>query len=470
MNDLGVSMDRWADKKFFFILGDARQGRSWSKEAIRNFLSDMQEMTKKNKSGIPVNAGFDIKEIGGEIYDGGSIIDHMISLICAGMKYPKSFLEPGKSSEGDKAWLAWQVIYGRQQAQLKKAVEHQLWEKHLYCKVGMKRTIPKQGVEKSKQPTEKIYIPQLEWSSEGRWYQETKLKILKDWLNVANPITPQLKIAIEVDAAKTLGYSELTFEDVIKQQIIQTKSDTLQKEIDLITKEMELEALKHAKETQQHLQEPAMLPFVQTPQPEQVESPEKDESDNKEEKSEPSNIEKRLEGGVSLRKKPTRSANKRGIAKPPGGTRQPNTSNESEEKSEEAEEAEQPQRVQVDINVKNEPVKVETITKIDASKIDETLNKFVEKQATLEKKEKELVEKELKLNEKLSKKEIKQTSSDAEKLKAEIDSLKIDVLDGETLIKELRSKLSEKKEQEELDIALKKKKLELLNQWKETSD
>lgn len=476
MNDLGISMDRWADKKYFFILGDARQGRSWSKEAIRNFLNDMSEMTKKNKTGIPVNAGFDVKEIGGEVYDGGSIIDHMISIICAGMKYPKSFLEPGKSSEGDKAWLAWQVIYGRQQANLKRAIEHQLWEKQIYCKVGTKRTIPKQGVEKSKQPTEKIYVPQLEWSSEGRWYQETKLKILKDWLNVANPITPQLKIAIEVDAAKTLGYSELTFEDVIKQQIIQTKSDTLQKEIDLIKKEMELESLQKAMKEKQHLAEPAVLGFVQSPEPE-MES--KSEGGNKEEKEAgPKNpdlpdqmmsIVKRQNGGVSVRKKPTGTANKRGIAKPPGGTRQPNNAGEADE---EVDESFSPQIVQLDINVKNEPLRIETQSnvKIDTKDVDAILTKAVDTELKLDAKAKELAEKEAKLTEELSKKEKKQVSVDAEKLRVQIESLKIDALDSNNLIAELRTKLSEKKEQDELDVTLKKKKLELLNKWKESGD
>ena len=478
MNDLGISMDRWADKKYFFILGDARQGRSWSKEAIRNFLNDMSEMTKKNKTGIPVNAGFDIKEIGGEVYDGGSIIDHMISIICAGMKYPKSFLEPGKSSEGDKAWLAWQVIYGRQQANLKRAIEHQLWEKQLYCKVGTKRTIPKQGVAKTNQPVEKIYVPQLEWSSEGRWYQETKLKILKDWLNVANPITPQLKIAIEVDAAKTLGYSELTFDDVIKQQIIQTKTDTITKEIDLIKKEMELEALQKAKTEKQHLAEPAVLGFVQAPQ-EEVESSSKDGEDKPEGPKNPElpdqqmTIVKRQNGGVSLRKKPTGSANKRGIAKPPGGTRQPNTANESLE-IEEVQEAyiPEPQRVQVDINVKNETLKIETQSNvsIDTKNIDDILTKVVDAEHKLDVKAKLLAEKEAKLNEELTKKEKKQVSGEVDKLIVEIQSLKIDADNANNTITELRGKLSEKKEQEELDIALKKKKLELLNKWKESGD
>lgn len=332
LKDLGISINRWADRKFFFILGDAKQGRSWSPQSVRNFLQDMDEMTKKNKSGIPVNAGFDVKSIGGEVYDGGNVVNDLISLICAGMKYPRTFLEMrgggGAGGESDKMWLAWQVMYGRQQAQLKRAVEYQLWRRHLFCKVGPTRTIKKQGVKPEDQAKSNIYVPKLEWSSEGRWAEETKLKMLKDWLNVANPITPQFKMWLELDAAKTLGYNELSFEEISKQIQIQTHIDSIQKSIDLSKKEMELEAVNKAKEDKTYLDTPAVLTFIQSPAQQAAGKAEQPEGPTL--PSQQVEVAKRQAGGAFVRMKPSGGTSKKGIAKPPGTTRNPKVG-ESEE-------------------------------------------------------------------------------------------------------------------------------------------
>lgn len=331
LGDLGVSIDRWADKKFFFILGDAKQGRRWTPNEIRNFLNDVKTMSTEHKTGIPVPVGFDIKEIGGEVYDGGQIVDQLISLICAGMKFPRTFFEQGKTQEGDKAWLAWMVIYNRYQTQLQSTVEHQLWARHIWCKEGQTRIIPKQRVPKEAQPVEPVYIPKLEWSAKGKWNQEEKLSMLKDWLNVANPITPILKIAIEADAAVTLGYSDLTFDEMMEQIDTWVQTEKINKELELLKKQMELELLQKFKDSKDYKKLIPSIDFASLPEPEppkvkEVIAPDisKDELDTGLPPTQEERLQHRIEGGVSVSKKDNPES-KKGIAKKPGSTREPNS-------------------------------------------------------------------------------------------------------------------------------------------------
>ena len=334
--NLGISFDKWADQKFFFVLGDSKSGRQWAPVHIRNFMKDMNKLSSNNATGIAVPAGFDIKSIGGEVYDGGTIIDNLVSMICSGMRYPKTFLEQGKTNEGDKAWLAWLVVYNRYQSIIKNAIEHQLWKRHLWCKYGMTRTVPKQGVPEEKREVVPIYVPYLEWSSEGRWHRESKLKMLKEWLNTGNPITPIFKIGIEEDAAKTLGYTELSFHNQREQIEIQNKIDIIDSKIMLLEKKMQLEALEKFYEEGRHLEVVPTLKWatkieVKTA----VNDEEKDGEDEKddtivtEEEKKKKELEERwlnrLKGGINIKNKELVEP------RPAGSTRKPNIKKTVEE-------------------------------------------------------------------------------------------------------------------------------------------
>lgn len=364
MTNLGVSFSRWADKKYFFILGDARSGRSWAPENIRNFLNDFGEMAKNNKSGIPVPAGFDVKTIGGEVYDGGAIIGNLISMICGGMKYPRTFLEQGKTQEGDKAWMAWLVAYGRYQSQLKESIQHQLWKRHLYCKYGMKRTIPKQGVPSEKQEIENIYVPRMEWSSEGRWHRETKLTMLKDWLNTANPVTPIFKIGIEEDAAITLGYTELIFEDVRKEVLKQAKIGSTETEIDLLLAQMKLEAVQQAYKKKEHLKEPVILDFVKKEEEEPQEAKPKTIEEELRRRA-----KERQDAGAHRTTKETGKETDKGKSKKQGGTRQPKKAQETELPQPTLEITGVLETTPQDINVKVETTPQEIVVSMDPEQL-----------------------------------------------------------------------------------------------------
>jgi hypothetical protein len=336
--DIGVSINKWSDKKYFFILGDEKTGRTWSPHHVRNFSSDMKKMVDKNGTGMPVPAGFDIRSIGGEggVYDGGKIIDYLLTMIVNGMKYPRAFLEQRNSGEDDKAWLGWLVTYSRDQTQLRRAVENQLWMRHLYCKKGMLRRDSKKGVPIEKQELIPIYVPIMEWSSEGKWHQETKLKMLKTLLDSANPVIPELKTQIERDMAKTLGYSETRFDDADKAVEKNREIDLLEKEIELMKRQMEKELIEQFYENGEHLLMIPIIRFASTPEPEFDESTEEGDTDDSgmsEEEKEareqgaekrPAPMpQKRLKGGVHRSTRDTLNPNERGIAKPQGTTRQP---------------------------------------------------------------------------------------------------------------------------------------------------
>lgn len=310
---VGTSFKRWSDKKYFFILGDPKSGRSWQPVKIREFMHDTKKMIEQGGSAIPVSVGFDIKEIGGEAYAGGSIIDNLISMICGGMRYPRTFLEQGKTQEGDKAWLAWIVTYATHQKLLRRAIEHQLWERQLYCKLGTKQRLSVQGKKIEEQELVSVYVPSMEWKSEGKWHISEKLKQLTSILNVANPVGPELKTEVEADIATTLSYSELDLTNARKILQINQKVGLIEAETDEIKAQMIKESMENAQKKKLHLD---MIPII---------------TGLKEEEPEPENPKRpppvplqRLMGGVSRSKKETGTESTKGVSKPLGGTRQPN--------------------------------------------------------------------------------------------------------------------------------------------------
>ena len=322
---VGVSIQRWSDRKFFFILGSDKTGRSWNPVKIRGFLRDVNELTKEQKTGIAVPAGFDIKDIGGDVFEGGVITDKLISLICSGLKIPRTFFEQGKTQEGDKAWLAWIVTYAREQKLLKRAIEHQLWERHLRCLFGSTRRVPKQGVPQEDQDQIPVFVPSLAWRSEGKWHIQQKIEQLSRILNVANPVSPVLKLDVEEDIADTLGYSELSF-DVAREVLkIEQEIDIIEARQDKLKAQMILESLEQALEKKEHLDMNPMIQGLSQPAPPPAQAPQQGGDREVNPKRPPPNILKRLEGGVSRTTEVTGGTSQKGIAKPQGGTRQPRT-------------------------------------------------------------------------------------------------------------------------------------------------
>jgi len=174
LSAIGINFQRWGNKRYFFIMGTPE--RPWSPPAVKSFLTDTKTMVDKNKMGIPVPAGFDYKSIGGEIFEGTDVINYFFSAIATGMLFPRDFMETGRTQASDKNWRAWLVRIGRLQRQVKRDIEQQLWEPHLWCKYGKTYRIPKKGTPIEKQEQPKQYVPKPVGKQRGVGIFKRKLK------------------------------------------------------------------------------------------------------------------------------------------------------------------------------------------------------------------------------------------------------------------------------------------------------
>jgi len=234
LNAIGINFRRWGNKRYFLIMGTPE--RPFSPTHIQNLLKDTKEMVTKNKMAVAAPAGFDYKEIGGEIFEGRDIIDTMLGIIAAGMGFPKEFLESPRTSASDKSWLAWLVKNGKNQRQLKRAVEQQLWEKHLWCLYGKETRLSKKGVPVDQQKRVPQYVPKMRWKRATLQSTEERIKMLVSLLNTANPITVGVKLAVEKELAKTLGFDDIKF----------PTQEELEKALEKQQREQEAEAKKRA--------------------------------------------------------------------------------------------------------------------------------------------------------------------------------------------------------------------------------
>jgi hypothetical protein len=348
---VGISFKKWSDRKYFFILGSDKTGRSWAPPKVANFLRDVRKMTTEHGTGIAVPSGFEIKDMGGEVFEGSQIIDDLTSLICAGMRYPRTFLEQGKTQEGQSAWLAWIVTYAGHQKLLRRTIEHQLWARHLFCLMGGTTTkVSRQGQKVENQQVIPIYIPKMAWKSEGKWHIEQKINELTKILNVANPVSPELKLELESDIALTLGYSELSLDNSRKVLKMRQEISVIEADVDKMKAEILKEITEDAKTDKEF--KDSLIPIilgttVEAPEPEPSPEPKVGEDGIPEEPrgdnpSRPLPVPlKRLAGGVSRYNKDTAKPNAKEMAKEPGDTRQAKPSTGTVKPPKKAEESEE---------------------------------------------------------------------------------------------------------------------------------
>lgn len=307
---VGVGFNRWANKKYFFVCGSEK--RPWSKPAQKAFLKAMAKMIKFNYVGIPVPPGFKIENIGGEgtVFEGTNLLDYLTGQICAGMQYPREFLEMGKTQGSDKAWLAWTVRYGRNQQQVRRAIEHQLWQRQLWCLHGKKYRVGKKGVLIANQEQRDVYVPSLQWRAEGRWHREKKTELFKSLLDAANPIDPPLKMAVQKGIADVLGFGAIDWETVTELFEIRSETSLLEAKLEKLEAKAKLEIteeLAKSGKLKATIEARAEAQLQMAKQQQEGGAPSKDELDRR--------AKARLEGGVSRTPK--------GEAKPMGGTREP---------------------------------------------------------------------------------------------------------------------------------------------------
>jgi hypothetical protein len=369
LNAVGEGIYRAGNKKYFIICGTPE--RPWSEPYIRNMIKELKEASEKNWSTIPVPSGFDIKDIGGQIFEATDVVTYYLKLIAKSMKVPNHVVGLPYRAGTEPSYN-----FQRMRNDLKKAIGRQLLLRHIWCKYG--KTKQKQGG----RGTQKLGSPEIRFKTEGLLSDPERLKMYVGLLNVANPISPQVKLEVEKSICNIMGWDEVRL----------PTQEELEKQMEESAKAVEKKLVEKPSET-----------GGQPPQT--IEA-----------------TEKRLEGGVNVRKVGT----KKGLARPMGGTRIPSVQESAEE--EEIQEAVQeiPEQSQkVEFTFKHEPQSIEVKTPLD-----EIMRKLAEDQTELVKKQKEREDKLKLLDEEESIKK-------KQKLQLEIKNI-------ETLIEETKKDIDEK--------------------------
>jgi hypothetical protein len=342
---MGEGAYRAGNKKYFIVTGSEK--RQWGDNTIINVMKKIDELGKDpNKVAIPVPSGMEIKEMGGQVFDGAEITDHFLTMIADGMNVPKEVLTGVKGGQTERPWQASMVSAKRRQLFLELAIETQLFTPHIWCQFGKEKT------KQSGRSSEEVSIPKVKWlHDEGgvnRISVQEHLEILFKILNVANPISATLKLAVEQDFARTLSYDEVRFPS---QEEVKKNDDKLKK----IRMELQEIALEKAKKPP----EPPQIPIQNGDKNEQPKTGNPlGKSQGQPEAPNQDKLEKRGENGVSKAIKETGSDSQKGVSKPMGGSRMVN---ESEA------EIELPQ-LRLNINVTQNPESKESKELLDLKK------------------------------------------------------------------------------------------------------
>jgi len=487
IESVGEGIYRAGNKKFFIITGTEK--RPWSSPHIRDVMSEIKEMGEKNWTTVPVPAGFDIKDIGGEVFEAQNIIAILLTLIAHGMNCPKEILGLPSRGSGERQFNISHIEIERMKNNFKFAIEDQLFARHIWCEHG------KVKAKQSGRSYEPVYIPMVKTTTKGLMSPIERLEICMKLLNVANPLDPRGKLRAEKEIAEILGWDDILYPS--------------QEEVDDYMKAFEKQMLEKAGQQEKGLK--------------------------KKEQGQPSpqTKERQLE-----RQKGMQAGSKKGKARPMGGTRIPKALQETEthyvwyrpfedlphtrrrsqmvneglthpeidrtfisetlkvieemtmgetkmEKPKEPvirevseskkppekpeplkprprpEKKSDPQKVQLDINVK-----AETTVKHEAQKteitvktpLDPLMESLAEKQSELAVKQKELAEEDSKRKQKKLQKEI-------EKLTAQIEETKVEIIQTKTNIEKTKAETEKMKaetnkaniESEEIEKTHKKK-------------
>ena len=353
MNAVGEGIYRAGNKKYFIICGT--KDRPWGAIHIRNLLSQIKDASEKNWSTIPVPAGFDLKEAGGQVFEAQNAINYFLRIIAGIMHVNPSVLGLDTREARNVTEYPY-FTHLRMKEALRNQVRTQLIRLHIWAKYGQK--ISKQGGYVDPQ-----WIPKLRTKTEDLLNPADRLNLDIAILNAANPVMPQTKLEVERDIIITRGWEvDLpTQEEFMKEQNDQKENQKKQNDADtkfkLENSKAQLEDLKNRNNPEV---QPTALPTSgngngTAPQPKTMGPPNPPSPDKQQKKLDNSTNKK----GKSP-KQPAR-----------GTTRKPKEVQESEE-GEEVQESlpeyeiqepipVEPQKVDVNINVttKSEPIKTE---------------------------------------------------------------------------------------------------------------
>jgi hypothetical protein len=191
---VGEGIYRAGNKRFFVVMGSEK--RPWGGPFIRNVLQQMKEAKEKNWSVIPMPMGFDLKEMGGEVFDAKDVVEYFLKTIAKGMDCPAKVL--GVEVKEEETFP-----YQLYKTNLLSAIKNQLFKSHIWSLHG--KTKSKQGKDNS----EDVFIPNPRIKVEELLSLKERTKLFQDVLNVANPIHPLTKMKAEIEFCKLMGWSDV---------------------------------------------------------------------------------------------------------------------------------------------------------------------------------------------------------------------------------------------------------------------
>jgi hypothetical protein len=172
--------------------------RPWGAIHIRNLLSQIKDASEKNWSTIPVPAGFDLKEAGGQVFEAQNAINYFLRVI-AGIMHVNASVLGLDAREGRNVTDFSYSSHIRLKQEMLNQIRTQLFRLHMWAKYGEKKS--KQGG--YNEPT---YVPTIRAMTEDLLNPADRLKLDIDILNAANPVMPQTKLEVERDIVKTRGW------------------------------------------------------------------------------------------------------------------------------------------------------------------------------------------------------------------------------------------------------------------------
>jgi hypothetical protein len=334
---VGEGIHRSGYKRFFLIMGTEK--RPWGGPFIRNVLKQMKEAREKNWSTIPMPQGFDIKEMGGEVFDAKEVVEYLLKMIAKTMNCPSSILGISMGSGSTEESYSYSIWRNN----IISAIRNQLFKRHIWAMHGQKKS--KQGGS-----SEDSYIPIPRIKLEELLSMKERLDLFKTIMNFANPLDPVTKRKAEMEYCKYMGWM-----DVIK---LFPTLEEYNKELVDAKKKMEKQADEQAANAKKLANAPK-APDMSNPLGQKMQGQPKAPSEEQ--------LAKRQAGGVNVRK----ADSKKG--KIVSKTVQETEIEDVEDSFEEFEETvNEPQKVEITVKTESHPQQINIKTESTPQKIELT--------------------------------------------------------------------------------------------------
>jgi hypothetical protein len=182
--------------------------------------------------------GFDIKEMGGEVFDAKEVVEYCLKIIAKAMNVPCKVLGVSVSADVDANpdsgnFEIWKT-------NLLSAIRNQLFKRHIWALRGKSRKI-QGGTEDDSYIPSAIIIPQ------DILTLKEKTEFFTTLMNIANPLDPLLKYKNQIELCKSLGWQDV----LLYMPTLEEYAKTLEEQKELQKKALEEDIKNKAKKSEE---------------------------------------------------------------------------------------------------------------------------------------------------------------------------------------------------------------------------